>query len=78
MAIEIAFAAFILIASVVTLFGYRRYVLAGRLYQNLQTTDGTETADAAAARPRASSVAGLAKAVAAKFPPPAKTIAARG
>jgi tight adherence protein C len=39
MALALSVAVFIAVATVITLFGYRRYVLAGRVYENLEAAD---------------------------------------
>jgi len=76
MALAVSITVFIAVVSAIVLFGYRRYVPAGRVYQNLENpanivtpVERPETADSRA-------ISRVAEFVAAKLPPSAETASA--
>jgi tight adherence protein C len=74
MAIAFSIVLFVAVASVIVLFGYRRYVLAGRLYENLE--GDYRSSRPSPANPDFYSVSQVAQAVARKLPPSAETASA--
>jgi tight adherence protein C len=77
MALVISIAVFIAVASVIILFGYRRYVLAGRVYQNLEgpLADFSSPADRDPTG-EPSTISRAAEYLACKLPPSAETASA--
>ena len=74
MAALVAILVFIFVVSLITLFGYRRYVLAGRVYENLGGLSGVRAIiDIGMPTPKVSRVSRLAEYVSGKLPPSAKT-----
>ena len=79
MAFAISVVVFLAVASAIILFGYRRYVLAGRVYENLESPAGftvsTQGADSHADTERYT-ISRAAEFVAGKLPPSAETASA--
>lgn len=67
---------FIIVAGAVTLFGYRRYVLPGHIYQSLAQTAGIHGSLQAPANPDFYSITRIAEKVASKLPASAATSSA--
>ena len=76
MALILSAIAFVLITSVVILFGYRRYVVAGRVYENLARVAEPDAGIFKGANPQFFSVRNLAQALARKLPASAQTASA--
>jgi tight adherence protein C len=73
MALIISTLLFFGVGGLVLLFGYRRYVLAGRVYENLENAPNLGSSTAAVANPDFFSVKRIAAAVARKLPASAQT-----
>jgi tight adherence protein C len=76
MALVVSIAVFLGVASVIVLFGYRRYVLAGRVYQNLENPTEVRPPAAGSGNSGFSPITRTAEFVAAKVPPSAETASA--
>jgi len=76
MAALISIAVFLVVASAIGLFGYRRYVLAGRVYENLETPAVYEDPEAPAEAGDYNNITRAAEFVASKVPPSAETASA--
>ncbi len=76
MALILSAVAFVLITGLVILFGYRRYVVAGRVYENLASVAEPGTGIFKGANPHFFSVRNLAQAVARRLPASAQTASA--
>lgn len=72
MALLVSLSFFVLLASAIGLFGYRRYVLAGRMYQSLDALS-PKTSTLGATNPDPSSFSRAAEMVAGKVPPSPET-----
>jgi tight adherence protein C len=74
MALLIAASIFMCIAGGITLFGYRRYVRAGRLYENIKAAAATEAPTTSLGAPAFYTVTQFVEAIGKKLPPsPANT-----
>jgi tight adherence protein C len=73
MALILSTVLFLGVAGLVLLFGYRRYVLAGRVYENLEMRPEPVRATTAVGNPEFFSVRKLAMAIARKLPASAQT-----
>jgi tight adherence protein C len=71
MALGIASLLFVFLTGLITVFGYRRYVRAGRVYENLAVGAGRFDAPAAPANPRFFTVVSMLERVGRKMPPSA-------
>ncbi|MGD1071420.1 MAG: type II secretion system F family protein [Bryobacteraceae bacterium] len=76
MALVIAIVVFIGVTSVIVLFGYYRYVLAGRVYKNLEGRVDFATSTGSSAGRESSSISRAAEFVGRKLPPSAETASA--
>jgi len=77
MALLVSIVVFVAVASVIILFGYRRYVLAGRVYQNLEAPLPDFTAqDDRHPTGEPGTIARVAELLAGKLPPSAETASA--
>jgi tight adherence protein C len=76
MATEISIAVFVAVTSLIIWFGYHRYVLAGRVYENLETPAEFTLPVATGADPEYSPLARAAEFVGTKVPPSAETASA--
>ena len=76
MALAISIISFIAVTSAILLFGYRRYVLAGRLYENLVQTPDYKSALQNPGNPDFYSVSHVAEVIARKLPPSPETASA--
>jgi tight adherence protein C len=73
MALVVSIAVFIGVAAVIILFGYRRYVLAGRLYENLEVPADSGASPDSPANANSRVISRAAEFVAGKLPPSAET-----
>jgi tight adherence protein C len=76
MAFAISIVVFIAVVSTIILFGYRRYVLAGRVYQNLESPGDIGTPAESPGNADFSVISRVAEFVAGKLPPSAETASA--
>lgn len=76
MALAVSVVVFVLVASAIVLFGYRRYVLAGRVYENLQGPVDFSTPGESSASQDSGAISRAAEFVAGKLPPSAETASA--
>jgi tight adherence protein C len=76
MAFAISIVVFIAVVSTIVLFGYRRYVLAGRVYQNLESPGDIGTPAENPGNADFSVISRVAEFVAGKLPPSAETASA--
>lgn len=67
---------FIVVAGAIMVFGYRRYVVAGRMYENLDRASGVRSDAAGPVNPNGFSVVRLAQYVSGKIPASAVTASA--
>ncbi len=73
MALAISIIVFVAVIGLVTLFGYRRYVLAGRVYENLGSQSDFIVPAETPANPDYQTISRAAEFVAGKLPPSAET-----
>jgi tight adherence protein C len=73
MAVMISIGVFLAVASAIGLFGYRRYVLAGRVYENLESPAEIIAPEANAENGEYQTITRAAEYVAARLPPSAET-----
>jgi tight adherence protein C len=73
MALVISLIVFVMVVAGITLFGYRRYVLAGRVYENLSSQPDSTTPTEAPANGDYQTITRAAEFVAGKLPPSTET-----
>jgi tight adherence protein C len=76
MALAVSIVVFVVVASAIVLFGYRRYVLAGRIYENLEGPVDFNTPGESSPSRDFAAISRAAEFVAGKLPPSAETASA--